>query len=106
MPPEEAWRFEGQSGDLIQLDLEFVRGIAVRSKLEATVHSAVHPEFYRIYRVEQAVDVVRAANGAGRVQRYLFKASGPLLSTVFAGSEQLVSITSPPWFSRQAFLPK
>jgi hypothetical protein len=103
---EEAWRFEGESGDSIELDLEFVRGMAVRSKLETTVHSAPHPDFYRIYRVEQAADAIRGADGTDRVQRYLFKASGPFLSTVFDGSEQLVSITSLPWFSRQAFLPE
>ena len=73
--------------------------------MESKVHSAVHPDFYRIYRVEQAVDVIRGADGTDRVRSYLFKASGPFLSTVFNGSEQLVSITSLPWFSRQAFLP-
>jgi len=64
------------------------------------------PDFYRIYRIEQAADVVRsAAGGTDRVQKYFFKASGPLLSLLFNGSEQLVSITSTPWYSRQAFLP-
>jgi hypothetical protein len=103
---EESWQFEGESGDSIQLQLQFTRGIAARSKLEAKVHSALKPEFYRIYRIEQAADVVRSvADGTDRVQTYLFKASGPLLSQLFDGSEQLVSITSMPWFSRQAFLP-
>jgi hypothetical protein len=35
-------------------------------------------EFYRIYRIEQAVDVVRsAAGGTDRVENYFFKASAP-----------------------------
>jgi hypothetical protein len=103
---EEVWQFEGESGDSVQLQLQFVRGIAVRSKLEAKVHSATKADFYRIYRIEQAVDVVRSATGGtDRVQKYCFKASGPLLSSLFNGSEQLVSITSAPWFSRQAFVP-
>jgi hypothetical protein len=103
---EESWQFEGESGDSIQLQLQFVRGTAARSKLEAKVHSAMKPEFYRIYRIEQAVDVVRSAgSGTDRVQKYLFKASGPRLSPLFNGAEQLISITSFPWFARQAFLP-
>jgi hypothetical protein len=102
---EETWHFEAENGESIQLELQFVRGVVARSKLESKVHSAAHPDFHRIYRVEQAVDVIRGADGTDRVQRYLFKASGPLLSTVFDGSEELVSITSLPWFSRQAFLP-
>jgi hypothetical protein len=103
---EEAWCFEGESGDSLQLELQFVRGTATRSKLQSRVQSAVNPDFYRIYRIEQAADVIRGADGTDRVQRYLFKASGPFLSTVFDGSEQLISITSLPWFSRQAFLPE
>jgi hypothetical protein len=103
---EESWQFEGESGDTIQLQLQFVRGTARRSKLEAEVHSAMKPEFYRIYRIDEAVDVVRSADsGTDRVQKYLFKASGPQFSALLNGSEQLVSITSFPWFSRQAFLP-
>lgn len=103
---EEVWQFEGEDGASVQLQLRFLRGIAARSKLEAKVHSAMKPDFYRIYRVEQAVDVVRSApGGTDRVQGYVFKASGPLLSSLFNGSEQLVSITSMPWYSRQAFLP-
>jgi hypothetical protein len=102
---KEAWHFEVESGDTIQLELQFVRGIAARSQLETKVHSAVNPDFYRIYRVEQALDVVRSADGTDHAQRYFFKASGPLFSRLFDGSEQLISVTSLPWFSRQAFLP-
>jgi hypothetical protein len=102
---EEVWHFEAESGDSIQLELQFVRGVAARSKLQSIIHSAVNPDFYRIYRVEQAVDVIRSTDGTDRVQRYFFKASGPFLSRLFNGSEQLISITSLPWFSRQAFLP-
>jgi hypothetical protein len=103
---EESWQFEGESGDSIQLQLQFVRASAARTKLEAKVHSAMKPEFYRVYRIEEAVDVIRsAAIGTDRVQNYRFKALGPGFSKLFDGSEQLVSITSFPWFSRQAFLP-
>ena len=103
---EESWQFQGQDGDSIQLRLEFLRGTAAMGKVEAKVHSAVKPEFHRIYRIEEAVDVVRSADsGTDRVRNYLFKASGPRFSPLFDGSEQLVSITSFPWYSRQAFLP-
>jgi hypothetical protein len=103
---EESWQFEGEDGDSIQLRLELLRGTAAMGKVEAKVHSAVKPEFYRIYRIEEAVDVVRRADSeTDRVQNYLFKASGPRFASVFDGSEQLVSITSFPWYWRRAFLP-
>ena len=103
---EESWKFEGGNGDLVELELQFARRATPRTKLEAKVYSAVKPEFYRLYRIEAAVDVVRSADGGtDRVQKYIFKGSGPRFRTLFDGSEQLVSITSFPWFSRQAFLP-
>jgi hypothetical protein len=37
------------------------------------VHSVPHPDFYRIYRVEQAVDAIREAEGTNPVQSF-----GPL----------------------------
>ena len=46
------------------------------------------------------------ATGIDRVQTVSFTASGPKLSQVFDGKEQLVSITSLPFYSRQVTLPE
>jgi len=104
---EESWEFKSDDGDGIQLHLQYVEGVATRSKIETTPHSAIKPDFYRIYRIEQAADVVRStATGTGRVQKLVFKAIGPQFSQLFDGSEQLISITSLPWYSRQVSLPE
>jgi hypothetical protein len=104
---DEAWEFKADGGDLVQLELQYVRGSLARSKVETMPHSAVKPEFYRIYRIEQAADVVRStASGPDRAQKYLFKATGGKLSQIFDGSEQLISITSLPFYSRQVSLPE
>jgi hypothetical protein len=103
---EESWEFRGDGGAVIQLQLQFVRGVAARGKVEAKIYSSVRPDFYRIYRIEQAVDVVRSVPaGTDQVQKYVFKASGPQFAPLFDGSEQLISVTSLPWYSRQVFLP-
>jgi hypothetical protein len=104
---EESWEFKGDGGDAIQLQLQFARGMAARSKIEVMPHSGVKPDFYRIYRIEQAADVVRStATGTDRAQKYVFKATGAKLAPVFDGSEQLVSITSLPFYTRQVSLPE
>jgi len=104
---EESWEFKGDGGAAIQLQLQFVRGVAARSKAELVPHSGTKLDFYQIYRIEQAADVVRsAATGTDRAQKYLFKATGGRLSEIFDGSEQLISITSLPFYSRQVFLPE
>jgi hypothetical protein len=101
---EESWNFQSQDGDSIQLQIQYVRGAFPRGKAEVKLYSAVKPEFYRIYRSEQSTDVVRSAT-ADRVQKVQFKASGPKLSPLFDGSEQLIGVTSNPWYTRQTFLP-
>jgi len=78
----------------------------MRTKTEATPHSAKTPEFYRIYRIEQATDVVRSiATGTDRAQKVAFKAAGEPFAQMFDGTEQLISITSVPFYTRQVFLP-
>jgi hypothetical protein len=49
--------------------------------------------------------ILSIATGTDRVLKYAFKATGAKLSSLFDGSEQLISITSVPFFSRQIFLP-
>ena len=103
---EESWEFKGEGGDSIQLQLQYVRSLPTRGKVEAKIYSAIKPDFYRIYRIEQAVDVVRSVPaGTDHAQKYVFKASGRQLSQFFDGSEQLISITSLPWYAREVFLP-
>jgi len=104
---EEAWEYIGDAGDKIQLQLKYTRGTLTRSKVEAKVYSALKPDFYRIYRYEMASDTVRStATNVDRVQNLAFTASGPKLSDFFDGKEQLVSITSIPFYSRVVTLPE
>jgi hypothetical protein len=104
---EESWEFKGDGGNAIGLQLQYDRGVASRSKAEVMPHSGVKPDFYRIYRIEQAADVVRStATSTDRAQKYAFKATGAKLSPLFNGSEQLVSITSLPFYTRQVSLPE
>jgi hypothetical protein len=102
---EETWEFRAEDGDQLQLQIEYVRGMPTLSKGEAKAYSAVKPDFYRIYRFDQAADVLRGAGAEDRVQKLSFKASGARLAPVFDGSEQLLSVTSIPWYIRSTHLP-
>jgi hypothetical protein len=102
---EESWELQSQNGDSIQLQIQYVRGTMATGKAEQLMYSAAKPGFYRIYRSEQAVDIVRGP-GADHVQKIVFKASGPKLAPLFDGSEQLIGVTSMPWYARQTYLPE
>jgi hypothetical protein len=102
----ETWQAKADDGSLLDIQIEFERGAPTRGKVEAKIHSAAKPDFYRIYRFEQAADVARStAAGIDRVSKFSFKATGPTLAPIFDGTEQLISITSIPSYSRSIYLP-
>ena len=101
---EESWQFKAPDGNAIELEIKYARGPLKSGKAESLLYSAAKPSFYRIYRYEQLEDAVREA-GADRVQKIVFKASGPKLSPLFDGSEQLIGVTSVPSYTRQTYLP-
>ncbi len=102
----ETWEVMADDGGALEVQLQFVRGVPARGKAEPKIHSAAKPEFYRIYRFEQAADVVRStATGIDRVSKFSIKATGPKLAPLFDGSEQLISITSIPFYSRSIYVP-
>jgi hypothetical protein len=53
---EESWSFTTDSGDSVQVQVQYTRGVPGRANVEALVYSGAKPDFYRIYRYEQATD--------------------------------------------------
>jgi hypothetical protein len=102
----ETWQAKADDGSLLDIQIEFERATPTRGKVEAKIHSAAKPDFFRVYRFEQAADVARStAASIDRVSKFSFKATGPTLAPVFDGTEQLISITSIPSYSRSIYLP-
>jgi hypothetical protein len=103
---QESWEFQADNGSGIEFQVQYVRAFPVRGKAETTPHSAKMPDFYRIDRFDQAADVVRsAATDTDRVQKVAYKAVGQPLGQLLDGTEQLISITSIPLYTRQLFQP-
>jgi hypothetical protein len=101
---QEIWQIKASDGSSIEAQIEFVRGLPERRKIESRLFSPVKPEVAIVYHIDQATDVVRStAAGVDRVTQLSFKASGGKLTTLFDGSEQLISVTSVPWYSRQVY---
>ncbi|WP_141688112.1 hypothetical protein [Bradyrhizobium paxllaeri] len=103
---EESWDFSANDNAGVSVQLQFGHAPTARTKVEARIYSAKMPDFYRIYRIEQAIDVVRSSEtGVDRVQKVAFKIKGSNIAPLFDGSEKLVSIASIPWYTRQVSLP-
>lgn len=100
------WEMKEASGGTIVVRLAYQRSVPVRAKIEQKIRSSIEPNFYRIYRVDQGVELVKSVSaGVDRLQSYEFRSTVPELSKLFDGSWQLISITAIPWYVRQVSLP-
>jgi hypothetical protein len=103
---EQEWDVRDSAGGTIEFRLRCLRGRPTPGKVEQNVYSAIEPDFYRIYRVDQGMDVVKSLSaGIDRVQTYELRVTAAGLYGLFDGSAQLVSIAILPWYLRQIFLP-
>jgi hypothetical protein len=101
----ENWEMKADDETALDLRVQFVRGVPIREKVAWQYYSAAKPDFHRTYRIEHGVDVVRSVPARiDRVSTFSFKAGGPKLAPLFDGTEQLISITSIPFYSRSIFL--
>jgi hypothetical protein len=102
----EVWSVQDASGGRLDFRLEYERGIPSRAKSEVKPHSSIDPNFYRIYRADEGIDVVKSVSaGINRVHSYTFQTTIQELSSLFDGTEELMTITIRPWYVRQVFLP-
>jgi hypothetical protein len=102
----EMWEMRESGGGVIEVRVEYQRGVPARAKPESKPHSPVDPSFFRIYRPDVGTDVVKSIpDSIDRLRSYQFRVTVPELRTLFDGSEQLVSIAILPWYVRQVFLP-
>jgi hypothetical protein len=100
------WEMRDGKGGTIELRVEYTRGAPTRGKVEAKPRSGFDPSIWRIYRIDQAQDVIKSVPaGIDRVQSHQIKVAVPELSKLFDGSEKLISLTSVPMYARQTFLP-
>jgi hypothetical protein len=103
---EDFWEARDDRGGFVELRIHYQKALSPRSKVEQKIYSAVDPGFFRIYRVDQAVDMVKSTPaGIDRVKKYQFRMATPALSNIFDGTEQLIGVGVIPIYVRQIFLP-
>ena len=101
----EAWQFIADNGSRIELRLTFVGGPARHLKPpQSRVISATKPNLGRLNKTEVVARQLRPSD-TNAVKEVTFSASGPLLSSLFDGSEQLVTVISAPWLTTQVLVP-
>jgi hypothetical protein len=101
----ETWDARDKAGDGVMVSLEFERGAMAASHLDQQTRSALHPAFYRIYKMDLVSDVARSkALGLDRVRRLAFAAAGEP-AKILDGSPDPIAITCVPIYRRAIWLP-
>lgn len=107
-PPSrvEAWSVETEDGGTLEVSLSFQAGIPSFAESEALPYSNVEPDFHRIYRYEQVVDLVSSTPaGVDRIEDFALTTTIEELAPMFDGSEELVAVIAVPWYLRHTYLP-
>jgi len=102
----ESWELKDAKGATLTLQIRYDRSVPVRAKTEARPRSGLDPALWRIYRIEQSVDVVKSVpEGVDRMRNLRFRNNVAELDKLLDGKEQLISVISIPWYARQTLLP-
>jgi hypothetical protein len=102
----DTWKFEDSSGMLIDFHVGYKRALPIRAKPVLKIYSGADPEFFRIYKTDYLVDIVKSAPAKiDRAKEYRLKVSMPGLKRLFDGTEQLVAVAIIPAFVREVFFP-
>ena len=102
----DLWELRDSTGGMLEFRIEYQRAVPSRAKPEYKPRSSVEPTFFRIYRVDQGMDLIKSIPaGIDRVQSYQLHVTVPELRKLFDGTEKVVGILAIPWYVRKLFLP-
>ncbi|WMT88607.1 hypothetical protein NO932_08350 [Pelagibacterium sp. 26DY04] len=102
---EEEWTISAEDGDTLSLSLSYEEATPTLSSFDQTVFSGATPDFYRMYRGSQVVDVLESATeGVDRVDQFDLSASGGIAGTLIESAE-VVAVSRFAHYTRSTFVP-
>ena len=102
----EEWTVSPESGGEMTFALSYESGTPSWSEGQALPYSNIDPDFHRIYRYDQLVDLVMSVPaGKALAGETTFATTIPEIAPMFDGNEKLIGIISVPVYVRQVFLP-
>ena len=102
---EEEWTVTAEDGDTISLSLSYEEATPTLSSFDQTVFSGTTPDFYRMYRGDQVVDVLQStAEDIDRVDQFDLTASGGIAGTLIEDAD-VVAVSRFAHYTRSTFVP-
>ncbi len=102
----ESWTVHPEGGGEMAFSLRYQSGTPSWSASEAMPYSNVNPEFHRIYRYDQLVDLAMSEPlGKPLAGEIALESSIAELAGMFDGNERIVAVIVIPMYVREVFLP-
>lgn len=103
----ENWEFAAASGEHMSLQVEYVRGPAIKGANEVKFFFPNDPSKYQTFKTDQAIDIMRnpTTNPPDNIKKFSYKAGGGKIAALFDGTEKVVSWDSFPWYIRTVSTP-
>lgn len=102
----DAWQITVPDGGSLDFDLEYATGDRIWETSDGYPHSALNPDFSRIYRFDQLIDLV-VSTPMDKPSSGDFSLASSLadLEEILDGTEEIVAIIDTPIYVRDVFLP-
>ncbi len=101
----EHWAAKTAEGDLFELTLRWARSEAVPGHVDQQTRSSLHPDFYRIYRVDSFSDVVRSQARQRDTATAVEVRSAGQVAALLDQADALLAVIAVPVFKREIWLP-
>jgi hypothetical protein len=104
---KDEWNVKSGNGDTLRVRIEYARGVPARRQGEMHVFSAAHPELHRIYRTDEATDVVRSPGAnVDRAKKLDYRFAIRDMADLFVPETRLVAALANPLYLRKVFVPE
>lgn len=101
-----SWEVNNNAGKVISFQMEYKKALPLRNMSKLKIYSASEPDFFRIYHVDSATDMIKSVPlGFDRLKKYQFQANIPEMKDIFDGNEKIIGISALPLYARKIFLP-
>lgn len=104
---DENWQFSAAGGEHFNVHVKYQRGNPAKGGGDVRFFDPADPRKFQIFRTEQGLDITRNAttHPPDHVMEFSYSVGGGKLSSLFDGSEKVLSWDSFPWYDRSVINP-
>lgn len=101
-----SWEVSNNGEKIISFQIEYQKALPFRTTAKQKIYSSFDPNFFRIYHVDSATDMIKSVPGGfDRLKKYQFQTNIPFMKDILDGNEKIIGLSAIPLYVRKIFLP-